>query len=46
MLPVFKGLFDLPNPVLVKGLLDFAGFPVGGVRLPLVAATEDEVGSA
>ncbi len=41
--PVFKGLFDLPNPVLVKGSLGLRGFPVGGVRLPLVAATEDEL---
>lgn len=42
-LPIYKGLFDLPNPVLVKAALALRGLPVGGVRLPLVAATEDEV---
>jgi 4-hydroxy-tetrahydrodipicolinate synthase len=41
--PVFKELFELPNPVLVKGSLGLRGIPVGGVRLPLVAATEDEL---
>ncbi|NBD22410.1 4-hydroxy-tetrahydrodipicolinate synthase [Paenibacillus glycinis] len=42
-LPIYKGLFDLPNPVLVKAALALRGLSVGGVRLPLVAATEDEV---
>ncbi|MBO7746597.1 4-hydroxy-tetrahydrodipicolinate synthase [Paenibacillus sp. MWE-103] len=42
-LPIFKGLFDLPNPVLVKAALSFQGLPVGGVRLPLVAASESEL---
>ncbi|QHT60751.1 4-hydroxy-tetrahydrodipicolinate synthase [Paenibacillus lycopersici] len=42
-LPVFKGLFDLPNPVLVKAALALRGLPVGGVRLPLVAANESEI---
>ena len=40
--PVFKGLFELPNPVLVKSALAFRGLPVGGVRLPLVGPTEEE----
>ncbi|SFI52160.1 4-hydroxy-tetrahydrodipicolinate synthase [Paenibacillus sp. UNC496MF] len=42
-LPIFKGLFDLPNPVLVKAALSLQGLPVGGVRLPLVAASESEL---
>ncbi len=41
--PIFKELFELPNPVLVKGSLGLRGIPVGGVRLPLVTATEDEL---
>lgn len=44
--PVFKGLFQcphpVPNPVAVKYALTLRGIPVGGVRLPLVPATEDE----
>ena len=41
--PVFKELFELPNPVLVKGSLGLRGIPVGGVRLPLVTAAEHEL---
>ncbi|WP_274651492.1 4-hydroxy-tetrahydrodipicolinate synthase [Paenibacillus humicola] len=45
--PIFKGLFELPhpvpNPVLVKAALAFKGVPVGGVRLPLVPATDAEL---
>ncbi|AZN40906.1 4-hydroxy-tetrahydrodipicolinate synthase [Paenibacillus albus] len=44
-LPIFRGLFDLPNPVLVKAALKEKGLPVGGVRLPLVDATESELAS-
>lgn len=44
--PVFHGLFycphRVPNPVPVKYALGMHGMPVGGVRLPLVAATEEE----
>lgn len=42
LLPTFKGLFVLPNPVLVKAALELQGLPVGDVRLPLVAANEEE----
>ncbi|SDW26166.1 4-hydroxy-tetrahydrodipicolinate synthase [Paenibacillus sp. CF384] len=42
-LPIFRGLFDLPNPVLVKAALNLKGLPVGGVRLPLVDANESEL---
>ncbi len=44
--PYFKGLFNcphpVPNPVAVKHALSLRGLPVGGVRLPLVDATEAE----
>ena len=33
------GLFETSNPILVKEALRLLGFPVGGVRLPLVDAT-------
>jgi len=40
--PMFKGLFECPNPVAVKYALGLRGLPVGGVRLPLVAPSEAE----
>ena len=42
LFPVFTGLFRAPNPVLVKRALGLKGLPAGGVRLPLVEATESE----
>lgn len=46
LLPVFKGLFacphPVPNPVAVKYALTLRGYEVGGVRLPLVDATDEE----
>lgn len=39
LLPLMKGLFETSNPILVKEALTLLGFPVGGVRLPLVDAT-------
>ncbi|KAF4325693.1 hypothetical protein G195_000656 [Phytophthora kernoviae 00238/432] len=46
LFPVFKGLFEcpqpLPNPVAVKYALTLRGLNVGSVRLPLIAPTEDE----
>lgn len=46
--PIFNGLFNcphrVPNPVPVKYALGLHGMPVGGVRLPLVPATEQEAG--
>ncbi|HYF95485.1 MAG TPA: 4-hydroxy-tetrahydrodipicolinate synthase [Symbiobacteriaceae bacterium] len=40
--PVFKGLFTVTNPVLVKAALAMTGFPVGPLRPPLVEATGKE----
>lgn len=42
LLPVFKGLFAVTNPVLVKAALEMTGFPVGPLRLPLVEASPQE----
>ena len=42
LLPLMDGLFDTTNPILVKEALKLSGFPVGGVRLPLVDATEEQ----
>lgn len=40
--PIFTGLFLCPNPVLVKYALTLHGINAGGVRLPLVEASEKE----
>ncbi|MBN6185771.1 4-hydroxy-tetrahydrodipicolinate synthase [Aneurinibacillus sp. BA2021] len=42
LLPVFEGLFITANPTPVKAALAHKGIDVGGVRLPLVALTEQE----
>ena len=41
-MPLMKGLFETSNPILVKEALKLVGFPVGGVRLPLVDATPEQ----
>ena len=40
--PFFKSLFITVNPVPVKAALAICGWDCGGVRLPLVGATEAE----
>jgi 4-hydroxy-tetrahydrodipicolinate synthase len=40
LLPLMKALFMTSNPIMVKKGLELQGFPVGGVRLPLIPATE------
>ncbi len=42
LLPLMTGLFETSNPILVKEALRLIGFPVGGVRLPLVDATTEQ----
>lgn len=42
LLPIMEGLFKTANPILVKEALAITGFPVGGVRLPLVDATPEQ----
>ena len=40
--PLMRELFVTANPILVKEAMKLAGFPVGGVRLPLVDATPEQ----
>ncbi len=40
--PLMSELFVTSNPIMVKEALAIAGFPVGGVRLPLVDATPEQ----
>lgn len=42
LLPLMKELFVTSNPIMVKEALKLLGFPVGGVRLPLVDATPEQ----
>ncbi len=42
LLPLMEGLFETSNPILVKKALELSGFPVGGVRLPLIDATPEQ----
>lgn len=42
LLPIFKALFEVTNPILVKAALSIIGVDVGGLRLPLVEASTDE----
>lgn len=42
LMPLMNGLFETSNPILVKEALKLCGFPVGGVRLPLVDATPEQ----
>lgn len=42
LMPLMKGLFEAPNPTLVKEALRLIGRPVGGLRLPLVEATPEQ----
>lgn len=42
LLPIMKQLFATSNPILVKQALASMGFSVGGVKLPLVDATEEQ----
>lgn len=42
LLPLMEELFITSNPIMVKEALNLLGFPVGGVRLPLVDATKEQ----
>ena len=42
LIPIMRGLFKVSNPILTKQALNLVGVPVGGLRLPLVEATEQE----
>lgn len=38
LMPLFRALFVVTNPIPIKGALNLLGWSVGGVRLPLVDA--------
>ncbi len=40
LLPLIKTLFITANPIMVKKAFELMGYPVGGVRLPLIEATQ------
>jgi 4-hydroxy-tetrahydrodipicolinate synthase len=42
LLPLMKTLFITSNPIMVKKALELQGFPVGGCRLPLIEASDDQ----
>jgi 4-hydroxy-tetrahydrodipicolinate synthase len=42
LLVLMKSLFVTANPIMVKKALELQGFPVGGLRLPLIDATESQ----
>ena len=39
---LYRALFLTANPILVKEALNLLGHEVGGLRLPLVRATDEE----
>lgn len=41
--PMFKGIFLTTNPVPIKAIVNMMGLKAGGVRLPLVNATLEEI---
>ncbi len=43
LLPIYTGIFATQGCILVKAGLELQGRSVGGVRLPLVVATDDQV---
>jgi len=44
LLPLFKVIFITTNPIPIKAALKLAGFDAGGLRPPLVEATDAELG--
>jgi 4-hydroxy-tetrahydrodipicolinate synthase len=43
LLPIYTGIFRTQGVILVKAGLALQGRPVGGVRLPMVEATDHEI---
>jgi 4-hydroxy-tetrahydrodipicolinate synthase len=42
LMPVFEAMFITTNPIPVKACLEMIGFPVGGLRLPMIEANQKE----
>lgn len=45
LLPIMKALFTAPNPSPVKAALNLKGIPVGGVRLPMIPLSDEQLSS-
>lgn len=43
LMPLFKVIFVTTNPIPIKAAMNICGFKAGGLRLPLVQATESEL---
>jgi 4-hydroxy-tetrahydrodipicolinate synthase len=43
LLPIYRALFIVSNPIPVKAAVALVGQPAGSPRLPLVPASEDEI---
>jgi 4-hydroxy-tetrahydrodipicolinate synthase len=41
--PVYEALTVTGNPIPIKAALNLLGLPAGGLRLPLVEASEEEI---
>jgi 4-hydroxy-tetrahydrodipicolinate synthase len=41
--PLYQALFETTSPILIKAALNLLGHGVGGLRLPLVPATDEEI---
>lgn len=42
LMPLYRGLFIVSNPIPLKAAMEMVGQPVGPPRLPLVPATDEE----
>ncbi|MBU0671924.1 MAG: 4-hydroxy-tetrahydrodipicolinate synthase [Candidatus Margulisbacteria bacterium] len=42
LMPLFDAIFVTTNPIPIKAALEMVGFPVGGLRLPMINATQEE----
>lgn len=42
LMPLFDAIFVTTNPIPIKAALEMVGLPVGGLRLPLIEANDQE----
>lgn len=42
LMPLFEAIFVTTNPIPIKAALEMVGLPVGGLRLPLIEANDQE----
>ena len=45
LIPLYDALFVTTSPIPVKAAMGLVGHPVGPPRLPLVPATDEEIGT-